>query len=307
MTSSSRTLQRHLYRARAALALAAGLCLAAFSAGAQADVTDIPDSRTRDAVLEIQRKLAAVEAYTCQAHFAQVMTVGKPGEELRIELADRAEVSFERPNLGHRRSETLKHLYAWFEGQVIDTYFDGTYWWQFQQPAADSGEKLANARKMEAGFERNLYIEDHNKPGVYRYELQAFSDAGLEHQDLDRGDILLRPFAECDMASLKIEREDDDIWVFTATPRRVYPMRKEFTTILLTIGKADGTLREASYDGGDDQNRSVAISDVRINPEFDDAVFRFTPPEGIEIQDGTEMMVRSLLKQRKDWENANAR
>ena len=289
------------------LALVTGMLACALNADAQENVGDITDSRTRDAAVEIQRKLATVQDYSCHAEFTQVMTVGKPGEEQRVELADRAEVQFKRPNLGHRRSETRKHLYSWFEGQVTDTYFDGTYWWQFQQPAADSGEKLADFREMEAGFERNLYIETHNKPKVFRYELQAFSDAGLNDQDRDRADILLRPFAECDMTSLRMEREDDDVWEFSARPRRVYPMRKEFTAVRLTIGRSDGVLREAYFDGGEAQNRSVLIIDVQLNPGLEDSVFRFTPPEEIEAKDGTEMMVQSLLKQRDDWEKANPR
>ncbi len=307
MTRSHPTVQLHTFPTCAILALATALCLAPIRVGAQENVAEIPDAKTRDAVLEIQRKLADVENYSCQAEFAQVMKIGKPGQEQRIALADQAEVIFKRPNLGHRRSKTLNHLYSWFEGQVTDTYFDGTYWWQFQQPAADSGEKLANARKMEAGFERNLYIEAHNEPKVYRYELQAFSDAGLNNQDRDRGDILLRPFAECDMASLRIDREDNDVYVFTAKPRRVYPMRKEYTAIRMTIGKADGLIREAFYDSGEEHNRTVIITDVRLNPGFDDAVFRFTPPEGVEVNDKTEMMTQSLIKQREDWEKANLR
>jgi len=281
-----------------------GMGAVAFSASGQEDLSPIQDSRTREAVALIQEKLADVIDYSCQAEFAGIMVMGKPGKQRTVEYFSRGEVKFKRPNLGHQNIETVKHPAAsWMDGQVSETYYDGTYWWQHIQPAADSGEKLADLRKMPAGFDRNLYVERQNMPRIYRYVLWPFVIAGIRDMDRDSADVMFTPFEHCDLETLTIDREDDDVWVFTAKPRRVYPQRDAYKTVRVVVGKADGILRETFYDGGEKENRTVTISNVKLNPGFEDAVFQFTPPEGIEVTtDGTEKMVKSFLSQRESWE-----
>jgi outer membrane lipoprotein-sorting protein len=59
------------------------------------------------------------------------------------------------------------------------------------------------------------------------------------------------------------------------------------TIKMITIGKNGATMMEQTY------------SDFEINPEIDDSVFEFTPPEGVQVTDMTEM-AENMMKGMKE-------
>lgn len=55
---------------------------------------------------------------------------------------------------------------------------------------------------------------------------------------------------------------------------------------IIMIGKNDNTMTETTY------------SEYEINPEIDDSVFEFTPPEGVQVMDmtqGAEIMMKQMM------------
>ena len=92
----------------------------------------------------------------------------------------------------------------------------------------------------------------------------------------------------------KLESEDADKWVFSAKP--IARIAKNYGQITLIIGKADGILQETrcSLAGGEGENVQ-RISNVVLNPELPDATFEFTPPDGVEVTDSTDMEINRVL------------
>lgn len=286
------------------------LLLSAFPAldsAAQEDLSEIQDPKAREAAEVIMDKLASVEEYSCQYTGRSVEIDRSLGEARPGEVVYEWELKFKRPNLAYVRMETTKHIFAGMEGMIVETCYDGTYRWEHMQPGGGLGEFVADSLEMASGSERQAFIEQANQPTVFRDEWKAYEDAGIDNLARDQGDVVLRPFAPCDLESLKLEREDDDVWVFTAKSRRVNPTRKEHAAIRLTIGRANGVMRELHYDRGEDQYNILTVSNVELNPGFGDSVFQFSPPEGIEVDtESTQRKVKDLLEQRKDSEERNA-
>lgn len=66
--------------------------------------------------------------------------------------------------------------------------------------------------------------------------------------------------------------------------------------ISIEIGKDDGMMRSMKFGPSDGEPfMSLVYDNVRINPEIDDAMFQYTPPEGAQVTDLGEMMSGGAL------------
>jgi hypothetical protein len=197
--------------------------MAVFSSTAMAqDLAQIDDPSARETVGRIVALLEDVSSYTCKARFSGAMLVGPAGDRREAEFVNEAEIEFKRPDFGHRRQVTVKHPIAWKTGEVTESYYNESYWWQCVVPEPGTGEKLADMREMPEGFDRIAFVEKQNQPKAYRYLLSAFVEADLD-VDGREVDVLLEPFADCQLDTLTIISEDEDAWVFNAAPAKVFP------------------------------------------------------------------------------------
>jgi hypothetical protein len=139
-------------------------------------------------------------------------------------------------------------------------------------------------------------IKRHETPKIYKYDLQRLRQAGYPAEDtMVRSGTLLNPFRPCDMATLKLDRQDASVWVFVAKPNRPM-MGTRF--LILTINKNDGILRKVEFlDAKGKILSTQSISNVRLNPDLSKTFFTFSPPSGIEIKDDTEDIIQSLRRQ----------
>lgn len=284
------------------------LCItfATYSACAQQDLSQIKDPAARAAAETIMEKLADVQEYSCVVDSVFLRTTGEQGNVRQIEEVSRCEWYFRRPNLGMRRCEDLKKdTNPLSEGTVMETYYDGTYWWEYQQRPVGFGEKAADAAGITDIERRQEYIDFMERPWVIKYALQPFIDAGLDGYRGDQADILLRPFKYCNLKTLSLESETEDVWIFTAEPARGDWLPRSYVSERIVVGKADGVRRESNYDHGDLRGHgSITISNVRLNPELDDSTFHFTPPQGVRVVDDTDKRIEFLLKVREDLERS---
>lgn len=273
--------------------------IATLGAGAQEDMSSIRDQKARDAATQIQEMLADVQEYVCGGEIS-LRTAGEVrGKEVRNHIVDQIEWNFRRPNLAVHRGTSVKTVLPAWEGKKTDTYYNAAYRWTIETYPPGAGEKLADAKKMPPGLKRIAFINSYRQPKATKFDLNKFRDAGLADYFRDSIDVLLNPFKHCEIETITIEREDDEVWVFVANPRQGWDHPMKFISIRLTIGKSDGVVRETAYDGNEGNDWTFSISDVRLNPDLDDSVFEFTPPEGIDVEDGTDGMIEALLRMRE--------
>ena len=245
---------------------------------------------------EIMAKNNAVCSYTCVWDGSETFKILKgPRAGQVAELAFHEERAFKRPERLRVKSTQLEHtIMPGLTGQVRDKVVDGTTGWEYLQTPAGAGQKMVAAmRKDLPEAEKADIIRRHEAPHVFRTDIQRLREAGVwETRIWPRWEQLLVPFNLCDMSTLKLESEDEGQWIFSAKP---IALAKGVERITLTIGKMDGILREIRgtlTKGGENVQR---ISNLVLNPDLPEETFAFTPPEGVEMTDSTDMDINSVL------------
>jgi outer membrane lipoprotein-sorting protein len=254
------------------------------------DKTKVQDPALKQVLQQIEEKLAAIKEYS---YVEEVSSIVKNGE-----LAYREERCFRRPNLFFSKLTQTKHISLDMIGSVTYSVVDGENLWKYVQNAPGSGEKMVERIKVRGKLppaEIEKMIKRHEAPQIYKYSLQRLRQAGYSAEDIVRSGTLLKPFRSCDMATLKLDRQDASVWVFVAKPN--IPMMG--TNLLrLTVNKNDGILQKVEFLGADGNVLSTQlILNVRLQPDFPKTFFTFSPPPGIEINDDTETMIQSLQRQ----------
>jgi outer membrane lipoprotein-sorting protein len=252
-----------------------------------------PDPALAKTLAEIQAKLDAIQSYTCvieSYHASQAR--GK-----KLELAYREERSFKRPDRFAGKSEQLKHASPGMVGQMCENYFDGDVHWQYVRSAPGSGQKMVEAmaaRSPLSEAEKAERIKSHETPRAYKDDLRRLRDAHISIDELwYQPGLLTNPFKDCDLSSLKLVEEDENQWRFHALPEG--KAKKEYGVLVITIGKADGVLREIATQGNDNKSQGYTrVSDVKLNPDLPESTFHFSPPQGTEVKDSTDDEIRML-------------
>ncbi len=241
---------------------------------------------------EIMAKNNAVRSYTCVWDGSETSKITKgPRAGQMAEYAFHEERAFKRPDRLRVKLTQVKHAMAGLTGQVRDQVIDGATCWDYLQTPSGAGQELVAAmRKDLPEAEKADIIRRHEAPHVWRKDIQRLREAGIwETRVWHEWERLLVPFNLCDMSTLKLESEDEGQWVFSAKP---IAFAKRIERITLTIAKTDGVLREMrsslAEDGGENVQR---ISDFVLNPDLPDETFAFTPPEGVELTDSTDMEI----------------
>lgn len=76
-----------------------------------------------------------------------------------------------------------------------------------------------------------------------------------------------------------LEREDAKVWVLRLVPRK----DQSVGTLMLTVRKADASIEEVRITDPLGTTTRIAFSHERRNAELDEALFRFTPPPGVDV------------------------
>jgi hypothetical protein len=248
---------------------------------------------------EIMAKNNAVRSYTCVWDSSETLKITKgPRAGQTGELAVHEERAFKRPERLRAKSTQLEHTFMpGMAGQVRDKVVDGTTGWEYLQTPAGAGQKMVAAmRKNLSEAEKADIIRRHEAPHVWRTDLQRLREAGVwETRIWPEWEPLLVPFNLCDMATLKLESEDEGQWVFSAKP---IALAKAVERLTLTIGKTDGILREIRGILADGAGENIQrISNLVLNPDLPDETFAFTPPEGVEMTDATDGDINRVLSE----------
>ncbi len=258
------------------------------------DKTKVQDPALKEVLQQIEGKLAAIKEYS---YVEEVSSMVKMGE-----MAYREKRCFRRPNLFFSKLTQTKHILLDMIGSVTYSVVDGKNLWKYVQNAPGSGKLMVERIKAKGKFppaEIEKMIKRHETPKIYKYDLQRMRQAGYPAEDtMVRSGTILNPFRPCDMATLKLDRQDASVWVFVAKPNRPI-MGTRF--LRLTINKNDGILRKVEFLDAKGKILSTrSISNVRLNTDLSKTFFTFSPPAGIEIKDSTEDIIRSLQRQAED-------
>lgn len=245
---------------------------------------------------EIMAKNNAVSSYTCVWDGSETSKIPKgPRAGQMAEWEFHEERAFKRPDRLRIKFTSVKNPMAHLTGQVRDQVIDGATCWDYLQTPSGAGQELVAAmRKDLPEAEKADIIHRHEAPHVFRKDIQRLREAGVwETRVWPEWERLLVPFNLCDMATLKLESEDEGQWVFSAKP---IARMKYFERIRLAIGKTDGILREMRGTLADGAGENVQrISNLVLNPDLPDETFAFTPPEGVELTDSTDMEINRVL------------
>lgn len=242
------------------------------------------------ALQDIAGRQGSVQAYT-----GTILVTGRMDLPLAVrEFETRTSVKFKRPHLYAVVESRVKHPSPKLEGLVTTTVVDGQMWWELRQPAAGSGRRVLESMGRTPSDADAAFIARQETVSVRQRNLPVLQRAGLT-DDVLAGELqsLMAPFALCDLATLKVESEDANQWVFTA--RRKTGIEDMPELLRLTVSKADGMLRALRADSADGKaDLSLVAEEVQVNPELGDDVFRFAPPQGVEPMEITEMEAERL-------------
>ena len=240
------------------------------------------DPAAAAAVREIEAKLQALRSYSCMitmlGHAESVK--GPQDSETKVEEA------YKRPCKFKIHATMVKAPHVGEEGAVQDTVVDGRTWLSRGQNAPGSGQRM-----LDAGYKPSMsaeeFIREHEKPVVTTKNLEALLASGFTEDELAEQvySKILSPFARCDMATLKIQSEDDTQWTFLARLKNDPLGREACDFRLVTIGKADGILKEI-HSGRDDGRwqGTTRVDRIELNPDLPDAFFQIPSTPGAEKQ-----------------------
>jgi len=199
------------------------------------------------------------------------------------------ESHFKRPNLFFSRQE-----YPPYWGAANSLYLDlricslsdGETIWMFTQ-------KQGDIRKDEGEKRGHTNLKDSD---ISKYNLKTLTRKGFSSIDMFTEGILLNPFQCCDISTLKIEKEDDAIWIFRAKSKEYYFLADQ---VLMTIRKKDGLLIRMEHEiTGAGLLAQRTIKQVSVNPQFTEDFFLFHPTPNSKIKDRTKEFL-SFHKKKK--------
>lgn len=215
---------------------------------------------TQERLAEIRSKAEGVTSYRVN----MTMEMDMMGQTMTTE----GQMAFKKPDKFYTKTETNM-----MGGMTQEMYSSGNIMWTYM-PATKTATKMDMTKFIAAGQDTSgmagsagitdpfkglsedmiKYIEeiDTIEGRAYVFEI---------HMDL--GDQMPQ-----DAPGFQLIPKEMSVWISADTG---LPIK----TIM--IGENGATMMEQSY------------SDFEINPEIDDSVFEFTPPEGVQIMDMTEM------------------
>jgi len=233
---------------------------------------------------EIEGKQATVQSYTCTLISTGLMDLPMPAPEFET----RATISFKRPHFYAITEVHAKHPSPKLAELTATTVIDGQMWWELRQPAPGSGKRVLE-RMGKTPTEKDAdFIARHDAASVLQRNFPVLQRAGATDDVLaEEMKSPLAPFALCDKSTLKLESQDDNLWVFTARARTSLENVPE--SLRLNVSKADGMLRALRADSTDGKsNLSIVVEEIQINPQLADTVFQFTPPPGVAVTEISE-------------------
>ena len=255
------------------------------------DLSQVGDAQARQALEFVQEKLAAIFEYSYRQHVSMVYFLGEQRNELRY----RETCSFQRPDRFVGKVSELSHTAPGVSGCIVHNCMDGQFFWHCLQQAPGSGQKRFGEAGDLSRWAKRLWIREYERPRVYQSDLRRLQEVGISPCDVvQQLGKLIRPFDLCDLASLVIAEEDEDRWVFAATPNR--PLDNT-GRILVQVGKADGIVQRMEFVDADGRGGTIqVIEDVRVNQGLPDDFFRFSAPKGAVVRDATDSTISEILQ-----------
>jgi len=239
------------------------------------------DPAAAAALRQVEAKLQALQSYSCTIKSLGHMELrdGPHDSEALIEEA------YKRPCRFKIRVTNIKDPLVGFEGTVSDIVVDGQTWLERRQHVLGSGQRRLDSLKGKPVMSAEEFIRLHDTPVTTTKDLKAWLQSGFTEDDLleQVQSRILKPFRACDMATLKIESEDDTQWTFYARLQQTEGSVYHFVRV--TIGKADGIRKESHLGRDDDSWQGTArVERIELNPDLPDTFFQDTPPLGAEKQ-----------------------
>ncbi|MCX7015434.1 MAG: hypothetical protein NTW86_23255 [Candidatus Sumerlaeota bacterium] len=261
------------------------------------------DGAVAAALQAIEQKLKPIEDCSCVIRRTMFKPNGTPA------ILESGELCFKRPNLFFSKITTQQTPIGGLNGSVTYSIIDGKTLWMHTQNAPGSGQELANqgqtlAAKAKGKGAKNVRpmspeaIKEHEAPKASSLDLGRLKQAGLDMTLMFCPDVA-HPFGACDRASLAIERQDGEEWVFTARPSaEAMKLAAQAYSLRLTLGKQDGLLRKAEFLKENKIDRSDVISQVKINSGLKNELFMYVPPPGVVVKDGTADLLQGLAQEK---------
>ena len=251
------------------------------------DASKIKDPKTLEVINQIAAKLAEVKEYVC--------TMKIESKNPKGNLSSTEQIAFRRPDLHYSVETQTEHAVKRIVGQRRWIYDDGKTRIEHVQPAAGSEQDLIEMFRGKIS-EQDLQkkIQEHLTPKAYRYNLAVIRQAGIEPEQVWNKGQLIKPFYRYDAASIKLEQETEDAWVFSAKYYRPLPGVDQ---IRITFGGKDGLLKEVQILGK--QSLTMSFSEHLINPEpkLQDDLFKYKMPPGAIMKIDTDGLIKSLKEQ----------
>lgn len=143
----------------------------------------------------------------------------------------------------------------------------------FEKPNRMRWDYAAPDRQLIVGDGETLWIYQPEERQVVRAPLREAFQASTPVTFLAGLGRVERDFAAA------LEREDAQRWVLRLVPRH----DQGLGTLLLTVRKADASVEEARITDPLGTTTRIAFSNERRNAPLDPALFRFTPPPGVDV------------------------
>jgi outer membrane lipoprotein carrier protein len=214
---------------------------------------------TEQRLAEIERLVENIESY----RFTK--TTEEMGQAMTIEQ----ETTFKKPDKINISSSTQNIE----DGINFEIYSSGNIQWLYY-PAEKRAIKNHVKKRKNTGQERIKVLQNHPEDMI-EYIEDKVTDEGLAY-------VFKVTLGSADWRKRTQPGEPIPMelvyWIGVDTGLPI----KEFT-----IGEDGNTLKESTY------------SDYEINPEIDDSVFEFTPPEGVQVDDTTKQGRRGRRRQRR--------
>ena len=236
-------------------------------------------------VREIEKKIAFIENYSC------VIKTTKKGDDWEsIYMEERI---FEKPNLFYSNLYQAVNPVKDIEGQFIKSFSDGKSMYRRTMNPPGTGKKMLEKIDPKVHLtqaERKKIKDKYDAPKIQYYDLEKIREAGYKADEiiLQAGKLLF-PFMFCSLHTLRLERENNTNWVFTAVPESYL---KNVNLIRLSIRKDTGLLETVEMIG--EVHTIEEISDIQVNREIHDSIFKYSPPDDLKVVDETEITIQSF-------------
>ena len=252
----------------------------------------VQDDFAREAARIINEKLLLANEIKCTMEIGEYAS-GKFGGKREESLsARRTGEIFSKGVYVESANPTMK-------GMVSHTIIDGKTYWNHMQSAPGSGKALVESMRKLGMKQADIQkaIKQHREPKVIKFDLTKLNDAGFPIAWALNFTNPLTPFVHCDVATLKIENEEADSWIFSAKPYPAGPFQAATTDFIVGIYKDSGVLKYAEY-GVAGGLIKQAVKDVTLapNPPLADSLFTFKVPDGLTALDQTDIMLQALRK-----------